>query len=163
MQLNINIDNNAIIESPDTSQWYQVQEEKKTIYYKYVVDQPEKKELKVVNEYPNGGKDYEEVVTKPEVGHFSVTDEYGAPFQYQVDIPDGISKDIPVPDIVDMVYWKQYTPEEIAQREQEEAESAEKAEATQQFLDEGPSRVDTLESTQDDIILFLADAIGGAA
>lgn len=163
MQLNIDIDNGNIIESPNPSQWNQVREDKQMIYYTYVVDQQEETELQVATTYPNGGKDYKEVVVKEEVGHFKVTDENGDIFPYQIDIPEGISKENLVPDIVDMVYWKQYTPEEIAQREQEEAESAAKAEAREAFLNEAPDRVDNIESTQDDIVLFLADMVGGAA
>lgn len=163
MLLNINADTNSVIESPDTSQWYHVREDKKMIYYAYVVDQPAETEMQVAATYPNGGKDYKEVVVKEEVGHFKVTDENGDTFPYKIDIPEGISKENPVPDIVDMVYWKQYTPEEIAQREQESADAAEKAEARETFLNEAPDRVDNIESTQDDIVLFLADMVGGAS
>ena len=71
----------------------------------------------------------------------------------------------------DIQRYTLYTEEEIAEREaqkQREAEEAEKEAARQQFLDEGPARLESAETsieetnvTVEDLILTMADLIGG--
>lgn len=164
MQLNINVETNNLIENSDFSNYEMQQEDKVHVLYTYIVDEPAVTDLELVAEYPTtGGKDYKEVVVTPEKGHFAVAYPDGSPFPYQIDVPEGVSKDSPVPDIIDVIYWKELTAEEASQKEAQIIEAQEKAEARETFLDNAPERVDSLESTQDDIVLFLADMVGGAS
>lgn len=156
--LNIDIKTKELIDSPNAEEWRLVEEKKVPVLYVYHKDKPAVMRQELVAEYPNGGKDYREVVVEPEEGHFAVTNEDGSEFQYHIDIPEGISKDAPVPDIVDMVYWERYTKEEIAEREQAEAEAREKAEAREAMLEELP---DTLASTDDAICMLYEMVLEG--
>lgn len=164
MQLNINVETNNLIDNIDVSNYEIQREDKVEVFYIYIVDEPAVTDLELVAEYPTtGGKDYKEVVITPEKGHFTIAYPDGSPFPYKIDVPEGISKDSPVPDIIDVTYWKELTAEEAAQKEAQVVEAKEKAEAREIFLNEAPDRVDSLESTQDDIVLFLADMVGGAS
>lgn len=171
MRFDINVENSELID-PETmvyGEWKKDREERLLIYYIYKIDRPEKVENQLVKEYPNGGRDYIPIVVEPEEGHFEIEYEDGRPFPYSVDIPTGISKDIPVPDVVEMVYWRKLTSSELVdKKEKEEAEEAKqeeertKAEAQQVFLETAPSELKGMKETQDDIVLMLADIVGGA-
>lgn len=162
MIFNINVIDDELISDLDESRWVQVDEKQINILYCYHMDKPAETGVELVAEYPSGGKEYKEIIISPEQGHFDVTYKDGSVFPYHIDIPKDISKDIPVPDIITMIYWKQLTEEEIAQKEQELLESQNKAEAQEKFLEDGPSQLNDIQTTQDDMILLLADIVGGA-
>lgn len=155
--LNINAKTDEVIQSPDIDKWKQVREEKVTVFYIYHMDRPAETEQELVATYPNGGKEYREKVIRPEMGRFTVTTEDGEDFPYPIDVPDGISKDVPVPDIIDLVYWEKYTSEEIAQRDKEAEEEQAKAEEREAFMDSAPSRLSGVESGVDDSYTAIAE------
>lgn len=103
--LNINAKTNEIIDSDSLDGWDYVKSEMANIVYTYHVDEKAETEHELVAEYPNGGREYREVIVKPERGHFTVTNDDGSNFPYPVEVPDGISKDYPVPDIIELAYW----------------------------------------------------------
>lgn len=158
MLLDIDVTTDSIIDSPDEALWKQVSSERVDILYTYHVEREAEVELELVGEYPNGGKDYREKVVRPEVGSFEVTKENGEAFNYPIDIPDDIPKDSPVPDVADLVYWERYTKEELAQREREDAEATERAEAQAQLIESLP---DTLASTDDAICMLYEMVLEG--
>ena len=67
------------------------------------------------------------------------------------------TREVPV---MGMVY-RDMTPEEIAELEKIQAEMPEPQPTAEERLDKVEKRTDTLETTSDDIILMLADFIGG--
>lgn len=170
MEFHIDIDTKELLEGPlDLNVWEMDEKEQKIIFYVYEIDKPAKIENQLIQEYPNGGKDYAEIIIEPEEGHFEVKTEDGEDFPYHVDIPEGISKDEPVPDLIDMTYWRKRTPNEIAEKKEEQEkqeaeykELQEKAEAQQAFLESAPSELKEVKDAQDDIVLMLADIVGGA-
>ena len=71
------------------------------------------------------------------------------------DCPQGLRRIIPAHDVYeDCQYYHAYTEEELAERDKLTAE---------QRLDTVEQRTDALESANDDIILMMADLIGGEA
>lgn len=158
MLINIDARTNEEIDSPDASLWRMVSRERVGIVYEYHVERERQTELEVVAEYDNGGKEYREKVVAEEVGRFTVTKDDGEPFGYPIDVPEGIPKDAPVPDIVDLVYWERYTKEEIAERDKAEAEARERAEAQAQLIESLP---DTLASTDDAICMLYEMVLEG--
>lgn len=169
MIFNVDIATNTLIKDVDDSKWNKVSEEQRTITYTYHLDRPVETRLDVIKEYPNGGKDYEEKIITPEQGHFEVTYDDGNTFPYPINIPDNISKENPIPDIIDVIYWKEFTPEELNEKEEaaklqeeEAAKNQEKFEAQQAFLENGPSQLNDIQTAQDDMTLLLADIVGGA-
>lgn len=67
------------------------------------------------------------------------------------------TREVPV---MGMVY-RDMTPEEIAEMEKIQAEMPEPQPTAEERLDKVEQRTDTLESATDDIVLMLADIIGG--
>lgn len=64
----------------------------------------------------------------------------------------------------DIQRYKLYTEEEIAERErqrQEEEEAARKAQEREEFLESAPERLDTAEVDIEDLVLLMADIVGG--
>lgn len=59
----------------------------------YRIDAPAVMEEQVVKEYPNGGKDIEFVIVKPETGHWKTIDSFGRDVSGLVEIPDYILKE----------------------------------------------------------------------
>lgn len=57
--------------------------------------------------------------------------------------------------------WHEYTEEELEQRRILEEQAA-KRQKEQEFLDDGPEDVENLKMNQEDIILAMADMIGGS-
>lgn len=137
--------------------------ETENVYLSYQVDVPEEVVSELIAEYPNGGKEYRDVILKEESGHFDIFYENGLKFPYQLYIPDYVPKDDSThTGIAYINYWRKLTEEELAQKEQEQEEEAKKLEATQDFMQNGPDKLKALEEAQDDIILLLADIVGGA-
>lgn len=139
----------------------EITEEQVAVEYRYVVESPEDGEWVVVKEYPEtGGKDVEWKVTSEEVGHWEMIDrESGKVLDYpiQVDI-SGLPKDQITPDILELAIYRPYTQEEIEANEKAEREIIE----MQETMEKLPGRVDEIEGAQDDIVLLLADIVGGA-
>ena len=131
------------------------------IQYLYHIDQEAKYEEFVIREYPEtGGQDvgYKEV--SPAIGHWEMINR---DTQQLLNYPimadtSGFSKETGVNDILEIMYWHTYTEEELLEREKE----AEEAMEQQKAIESLPSRVDDVEETQDDIVLLLADIVGGA-
>lgn len=142
MNLYIDIDTDKPISNPSISDnWEEVKFEEIPIVYTYKVDEKELTRLNLVKEYPNGGKEYEEEVVRPETGHFEVTyKKTGIAFPYPVEVPQDITKEAPVQDIAIVTYYKHVTDEELAKRDKAQQE----------------------EVSFDDLVLMVADIVGGA-
>ena len=112
-----------------------------TIHHDAVEGVAEQFHYETIAEYPNGGKDVQKVVDVPGV---EARDAYDETVEVQVYHP--------------------YTAEELtAQKEaKKKAEEAAAAQAKKKAaLEAVPERVDALEAANDDIVLMMADLIGG--
>lgn len=123
----------AIIAEPNWELGYLV-DDTETVHHEAVEGVEEVSHYETVAEYPNGGKDVRKVVDVPGVAAQEAYDE-----------------EVPIQRYV------KYTDAELAQRKAE-TEAAQKKQAE---WDSMPTRVDALESANDDIILMMADLIGG--
>ncbi len=123
----------AIIAEPNWELGYLV-DDTETVHHEAVEGVEEVSHYETVAEYPNGGKDVRKVVDVPGVAAQEAYDE-----------------EVPIQRYV------KYTDAELAQRKAE-TEAAQKKQAE---WDSMPTRVDALESANDDIILMMANLIGG--
>lgn len=105
-----------------------------TVHHDAVEAVEEVSHYETIAEYPNGGEDVRKVVDVPGVAAQEAYDE-----------------EVPIQRYI------LYTAEELAQRKAE-AEAVQKKKAE---WDSMPTRVTALESANDDIILMMADLIGG--
>lgn len=135
----IDINGNPI-ESPDLTKGY-LTEETQTIHHDAVEAVVEVSHYITIAEYPNGGKDVQKVVGVPGVEAKDAWDE-----EEQVQV------------------YHLYTAEELAAQTEakKKAKEAAAAEAKKKAeLEAVPGRVDALEAANNDIILMMADLIGG--
>lgn len=150
----------------DTEIGYTVEEEI-NVNYMYVIDEPAEYKEVVVAEYPaTGGKDVEFQEVKPEIGHYNMLDTDGKKLPYYIEVPlEQLSKTDPNYRTYFVQFYHEYTPQQIAEREQFREEMRIQGEIEQAKHDRlmaTPDRVDQVEGAQDDIILLLADIVGGA-
>lgn len=137
------------------------------VFYRYVVDKEAEYEEVVVAEYPEtDGKDVEQRVVVEEEGHWEMLDEDKKVLDWPILInTDKFPKDEIISDTINVQYFHRYTPEELEeirlQNEKIEQEQQERRERDE-LLDALPARMDSVETAQDDIILLLADMVGGA-
>lgn len=126
--------------APDLSLGW-LEDTTKTIHHDAVKGVKAQFHYRTVRECPNGGKDVERVVDVPGV---EARDAYDETVEVQV--------------------YHLYTAEELtAQKEaKKKAEEAAAAQAKKKAaLEAVPERVDALEAANDDIVLMMADLIGG--
>lgn len=121
------------ITEPDLELGYLV-DDTEIVHHEAVEGVEEVSHYETIAEYPNGGKDVRKVVDVPAVAAKEAYDE-----------------EIPIQRYI------KYTADELARRKAE----AEAAKKKQEEWDSMPTRVDALESANDDIILMMADLIGG--
>lgn len=129
------------VESPDLTKGY-LKQETQTIHHDAVAGVEEVSHYETLAEYPNGGKDVQKVVDVPGVAAQEAYDEE-----------------------VDVQRYVLYTAEELAAQAEakKKAEEAAAAEAKKKAeLEAVPGRVDALEAANDDIVLMMADLIGGS-
>lgn len=128
------------IESPDlTAGWLEIKTQ--TIHHDAVAGVEEVSHYETIAEYPNGGKDVQKVVDVPGVEAIDAWDE-----EEQVQV------------------YHLYTVEELAAQAEakKKAEEVAVSEAKRKAdLEAVPGRMDALEAANDDIILMMADLIGG--
>lgn len=128
------------IESPDlTAGWLEIKTQ--TIHHDAVAGVEEVSHYETIAEYPNGGKDVQKVVDVPGVEAKDAWDE-----EEQVQV------------------YHLYTVEELAAQAEakKKAEEVAVSEAKRKAdLEAVPGRMDALEAANDDIILMMADLIGG--
>ena len=132
--------NGSPIESPDLSLGW-LEDKTQTIHHDAVAGVEEVSHYETIAEYPNGGKDVQKVVDVPGVEAKDAWDE-----EEQVQV------------------YHLYTAEELAAQAdaKKKAEEAAAAEAKKKAeLEAVPGRMDALESANNDIILMMADLIGG--
>lgn len=127
------------IETPDLTKGY-LKQETQTIHHDAVagVEEVSHYEYKT---YPNGGRDRWKVVDVPGVDHRPAWDE-----------------EVPV------MRYIRYTAEELAEQAEakKKAEEAAAAESKKKAeLEAVPGRMDALEAANNDMILMMADLIGG--
>lgn len=123
----------AVITAPDMELGYLV-EDTETVHHDAIEAVKEVSHYETVAEYPNGGRDVRKVVDTPAVEGREAYDETVAIQRYI-----------------------RYTSEELTQRKADQ-EAAAKRQAAWEAM---PDRVDALEVANDDIILMMADLIGG--
>ena len=128
------------MESPDLSLGW-LEDTTRTVHHDAVAGVEEVSHYETIAEYPNGGKDVERVVDVPGVEAKEAWDE-----EEQVQV------------------YHLYTAEELAAQEEakKKAEEAAAAEAKKMAeLEAVPGRMNALEAANDDIVLMMADLIGG--
>lgn len=129
------------MESPDLSLGW-LEDKTRTIHHDAVAGVEEVSHYVTIAEYPNGGKDVEKVVDVPGVEAKDAWDE-----EEQVQV------------------YHLYTAEELAAQAEakKKAEEAAAAEAKKKAeLEAVPGRMDALEAANDDLVLMMADLIGGS-
>ena len=135
----IDINGNPM-ENPDLSLGW-LEDTTRTVHHDAVAGVEEVSHYETLAEYPNGGKDVQKVVDVPGVEAKDAWDE-----EEQVQV------------------YHLYTAEVLAAQEEakKKAEEAAAAEAKKKAtLEAVPERVDALEAANEDIILMMADLIGG--
>lgn len=135
----IDINGNPM-ETPDLSLGW-LEDKTQTIHHDAVAGVEEVSHYETLAEYPNGGKDVQKVVDVPGVEAKDAWDE-----EEQVQV------------------YHLYTAEELAaqaeaKKKTEEAAAAEAKKKAE--LEAVPGRMDTLEAANNDMILMMADLIGG--
>ena len=128
------------METPDLSLGW-LEDKKQTIHHDAVAGVEEVSHYETLAEYPNGGKDVQKVVDVPGVEGKNAWDE-----------------------TVEVQVYHPYTAEELAQQAeaQKKAEEQAKEDARKkEELEAVPGRVDDLEAANDDLVLMMADLIGG--
>ena len=129
------------IENPDLTKGY-LKQETQTIRHDAVAGVEEVSHYETIAEYPNGGKDVRKVVDVPGVEAKDAWDEEVEVHRYVL-----------------------YTAEELAAQAEakKKAEEAAAAEAKKKAeLEAVPGRMDALEAANNDLVLMMADFIGGS-
>ena len=128
------------MEAPDLSLGW-LEDKTQTIHHDAVEAVPEVSHYETLAEYPNGGKDVQKVVDAPGVEAKDAWDEEEQVQMYHL-----------------------YTAEELAAQAEakKKAEEAAAAEAKKKAeLETVQGRMDALEAANDDLVLMMADLIGG--
>lgn len=129
------------IENPDLTKGY-LKQETQTIHHDAVAGVEEVSHYETIAEYPNGGKDVRKVVDVPGVAAQDAYDEEVEVHRYVL-----------------------YTAEELAAQAEakKKVEEAAAAEAKKKAeLEAMPGRIDALEAANNDLVLMMADLIGGS-
>lgn len=131
-----------------------------SVWYHYVLERPAEYKEVVIAEYPEtGGKDVEFVEAVPEVGHWEMLNDSGEVLNYPIEInTDGLDKSTATPDVYTVWYYRPYSEKELAEIAKAEEEAKKQAE----FVETGSDRLETAEADIEDIILLMADIVGGA-
>lgn len=136
------IDSNGVeIASPDLTKGY-LKQETQTVHHDAVAGVEELSHYETIREYPNGGKDVKKVV---DVKAIPAQDAYDEEVEVQ--------------------RYILYTAEELAAQAEakKKAEEAAAAEAKKKAeLEAVPARMDALEAANNDLVLMMADLIGGS-
>lgn len=133
--------NGAEITNPDLTLGY-LKPETQTIHHDAVAGVEEVSHYETLAEYPNGGKDVQRVVDMPGVEAKDAWDE-----EEQVQV------------------YRLYTAEELAAQAEAKKKTEEAAAAKAKKkaeLEAMPGRMDALEAANDDLVLMMADLIGGS-
>lgn len=135
------IDSNGVeIATPDLTKGY-LKPETQTIHHDAVAGVEEVSHYETIREYPNGGKDVKKIVDVKAVPAQDAYDEE-----------------------VEVQRYVLYTAKELAAQAEakKKAEEAAAAEAKKKAeLEAVPGRMDALEAANDDLVLMMADLIGG--
>lgn len=135
------IDTNGVeITKPDLTLGY-LKPETQTVHHDAVAGVEEVSHYETIAEYPNGGKDVQKIVDVPGVAAKEAYDEE-----------------------VEVQRYVLYTAEELAAQAEakKKAEEAAAAEAKKKAtLEAVPGRMDALEAANNDLVLMMADLIGG--
>lgn len=142
-------------------------QENLNVVYKYNEIKPEQGEYVVVAEYPEtGGQDVEWKITSPGIGEWEMFDEEGNKLDYPIEEDLSLlNKQEPAYATITITKIRNFTQEELDQQEKDQKEYEKlmaEAEKRERVLNALPTRVDEVETTQDDVVLLLADIVGGA-
>ena len=138
-----------------------VSSENYKVFYHYVLEKPAVFKEVVVAEYPEtGGKDIERIVVEPEIGHWTIVDQDSGkildfPITYDT---DNFPKEIDTPDEISVGVYHIFSEKELEELIKEQEEEAE----LQKNIRMAPEKIENLQADQEDIILAIADIIGGA-
>lgn len=151
-----------LVENPDQELGY-IEKKLIDVFHQYIIDEPAVTHEEVIAEYPEtGGKDVAIVVDVPEQGHWITTDQNGKLIpEYDGDLT-GFPRDTLVPDTWEYGLYIPYTEEELAEHQEEYDKLLEETQKRDEFINNGPDQISELETTQEDMILLLADIVGGA-
>lgn len=138
------------------------------ITYRYVLENLAIYKEVVIREYPEtGGKDVELVEVSPEIGHWEMVDSNGEPLDYPIEEDlSAYPKDLEIEANLPLAVYTLYTHEELEERKAQIEAAILEEKANQQKVREIealPDRVSNMESMQEDIVLLMADILGGAA
>lgn len=139
--MNIIDEHGSPIENPDLAKGY-LKQETQTVHHDAVAGVEEVSHYETIAEYPNGGKDVRKVVDVPGVAAQDAYDEEVEVHRYVL-----------------------YTAEELAAQAEakKKVEEAAAAEAKKKAeLEAMPGRMDALEAANNDLVLMMADLIGGS-
>lgn len=155
-------ENGIMIDNPDQNLGY-IENKLMNVIHTYIVDEPAVTHEVVIQEYPEtGGKDVEIVVDVPQQGHWETTDQNGKPIpEFDGDLT-GFPRDVPVPNTWEYGVYIPYTEEELEQRAQDQEKLVQETEKREEFMQNAPSQIEELEANQEDMILLMADIVGGA-
>lgn len=104
------------VESPD-ERLGRLRSESLPVAHRWVVDEPELTEERVVAEYPEtGGRDVAVVVVSPERGHWETLWPDGSPCPWDGEPSEWWPRDAPVPSLWEVLRWEPYTAEELEER-----------------------------------------------
>lgn len=155
-------ENDELVEDPDQNLGY-IEKQIIPVTHQYIVDESAVTHLEVIAEYPEtGGKDVDVVIDVPERGHWETRDKNGKLIQEFDGDLTGFPHDVITEDAWEYGLYILYTEEELAQRQEEYDQILEETEKREEFMNKGPDQISELENTQEDMILLLADIVGGA-
>lgn len=142
-----------VMKDVDPDAYKMTKEEQREVDIRFDIEMQAIIENQLVKVYPNGGKEYKEVVIKPARGVFVIEYEDGTqvPFDVKdIDIPDYIEKSGETyHDTLCIRYWEKLTQEERFQIDREREQQRKKAERQAEFLEDGPDRLDVVEEGVD--------------
>lgn len=113
-----------MVKDPDTDKG-EVTYESVAVECRYVIDQEEQGHYEVIHEYPNGGKDVEWKVDKPEVGGWKYYREGSEWTECPMTVPDDWPHD-DVTTYVSVARWREYTVDELDEIAKKKAEAEKK-------------------------------------
>lgn len=106
-------ENGNVIQNPDLNVG-RLEERTLNVIHTYIVDSEEEGHYVTIAEYPNGGKDVEWVVDKPEQHRIETRDENGDVVKHYDGDPGYVSKLEPTKDVWVYQVYIQYTEEELS-------------------------------------------------
>ena len=155
----------SVVTDPDLEKG-RLEARQRRVTHRYVVDVEEQSHEEVVAEYPEtGGKDVAIVVDVEERGHWETRLGTGELIEFDGAIPEDVPHEAELVGAQSYMLYVPCTPDElteIARVGEERKRLEEESAARESFLVAAPERLTALEAASDDVLLLMADMIGGA-